>query len=75
MSDSDTKTKDKPQAKLSDGEGRKLLAHIVQRTYDGGPLKDKALCGALWDRVFNKGEVCPKCLEVAERDGHDWRAR
>jgi len=66
----ETKTKAEP----STGKGQKLLTHIVKRK-PNGLLEDKALCGALWDRVFNKSaSICKDCKDIAQRDGHNWRA-
>lgn len=64
------KTKTKPVT----SKRQELLIHIIQRNKDGS-MKDETLCGKLWDHpVVTSKEICPECEEIAERDGHKWRA-
>ena len=52
----------------------KLLVHIIQRDEQGN-MKDKTLCGKLWDHpVQTAQDICEECKEIAERDGHKWQA-
>lgn len=67
-----TVTETKPE--MVTGSPTKLLIHIVKRKGPGGEMEDKALCGEMWDHpVMNSKDYCKKCIEIAERDGHDWR--
>jgi len=57
------------------GSPTELLIHIIKRDKSNGPLGDKTLCGKLWDhQVVTAKDICPECKEVAERDGHKWKA-
>lgn len=65
----------KPQAKPSSGKGQELVVHIIERKHENGPLKDRALCGKLWDKpVGTTRNLCEDCERIANRDAHDWRA-
>lgn len=63
------------KVKPSTGNTTKLLIHIVKRKPDGS-MCDETLCGKMWDHpVVNSKDFCEECLEIAERDGHDWRKK
>jgi len=52
----------------------KLLIHIIKRK-PNGDMENKTLCGKLWDHpVVTAKDICEECKEIAERDGHKWRA-
>lgn len=55
------------QAQPSTGTPTEMVKHVVPKKEDG-TLKDKALCGYLWDRLLAQdlphgAATCKKCLK------------
>lgn len=71
------------ETKLSHGGTGFAKRHIVERKGKdgqdapigerGGPLADKALCGASWDRSLPiKGDICQNCLAIYKSTHPGW---